>query len=201
MNDHDKDPVPFLEIRELTKCFGEETVIRGLNLTLERDHIYCLMGPSGTGKTTLLRLIMGLLKPDSGSIIAHDRLTCSAVFQEDRLLDGFTAEENLRFVTGSQYSTEELREMILQILPEDCLKKPVAEFSGGMKRRVAILRALLPPSDMVLMDEPFTGLDHETRKKVIRLILEKRGSRLLLISTHEEEDAELLSATILRPYQ
>ena len=83
----------------------------------------------------------------------------SAVFQENRLLEGYTAIENLRFALGKRYSSEALTAYLLRLLPEDALSKPVCEFSGGMKRRVTILRAILAPSEIILMDEPFTGLD------------------------------------------
>ena len=87
----------------------------------------------------------------------------SAVFQENRLLEGYTAIENLRFALGKRYSSEALTAYLLRLLPEDALNKPVCEFSGGMKRRVAILRAILAPTDIILMDEPFTGLDADTK--------------------------------------
>ena len=91
----------------------------------------------------------------------------------------------------------ELSGLLRRLLPEDALKKPVHEFSGGMKRRTAILRALLAPSDIIIMDEPFTGLDAETKLAAIQLIKEYSAGKLLLISTHNAEDAELLSAEII----
>lgn len=185
---------------------------------------YCLMAPSGSGKTTLFRLILGLEKPNSGMIqfspmaaangaapnsssnSASKPDSCSiwvprplipAVFQENRLLEGYTAIENLRFALRKQYSNEELTAYLLRLLPEDSLNKPVCEFSGGMKRRVSILRAILAPSEIILMDEPFTGLDTDTKQLTINLIKELCVGKLLIAATHAEEDAALLGAKII----
>ena len=185
-----------LIVSHITKAYGEKTVLEDVSLTFESGGRYRISGPSGRGKTTLLRLILGLEKPQSGTVTGiPDRK--AAVFQEDRLLEGYTALENLRFVTGRQYTTMELSGLLRRLLPEDALKKPVHEFSGGMKRRTAILRALLAPSDIIIMDEPFTGLDAETKLAAIQLIKEYSAGKLLLISTHNAEDAELLSAEII----
>ena len=186
-----------LIIERLCKSYGDEIVLNNLSLRLDAHKTYCLMAPSGTGKTTLFRILLGLEQPDSGGIHGLSEKRLSAVFQEDRLLEGYTALENLRFVTGRQYTNETLTNMLRTLLPEDALGKPVHEFSGGMKRRTAILRALLAPSDMIIMDEPFTGLDVDTKLNVIQLIKERTEEKLLLLSTHNEEDAELLSAKII----
>lgn len=186
-----------LEIKDLYKTYNGELVLNNLSLSLDAGKTYCLMAPSGTGKTTLFRILMGLEQADSGQIHGLDRLRTAAVFQEDRLLEGYTALENLRFVTGNQYSHTELTNALLRLLPEEALTKPVCEFSGGMKRRTAILRAILAPSDFIIMDEPFTGLDAETKQNAIDLIKEFTAGKLLLLSTHHTEDAELLSAEIL----
>ena len=85
-----------------------------------------------------------------------------------------------------------------RLLPEECLNRPVSTLSGGMKRRTAILRALLTKSDMLLLDEPFTGLDEETKIDVIRFLQEYRNNRFLLISTHQKEDVELLKGILIQ---
>ena len=187
-----------LQINDLSKIYGDEQIIRHLTMSLHPNQIYCLMAPSGTGKTTLFRILMGLEPADSGQILGLEGKRIAAVFQEDRLLEGYSALENLRFVTGRQYSTDELTAILQHVLPAESLKKPVCEFSGGMKRRVAILRALLAPSDLVIMDEPFTGLDLETKEIMIELIREYTRGKLVLIATHAAEDAALLSAEIVR---
>lgn len=187
-----------ITIKNLSKAFGEEVVLNNFSVSLLSGHTYCLMAPSGTGKTTLFRILMGLEVPDFGTIEGLSGLRISAVFQEDRLLENCTAIQNIRFVTGRSFSSRELTDLLLRILPADSLNKPVREFSGGMKRRTAILRALLASSDFIIMDEPFTGLDHETKLSVIRMIRDYTQGKLLLISTHSEEDIQLLDGELIR---
>ena len=191
------DPAFRITVRNLTKSYGDSLVLDRLSLDLESGRPCCLMAPSGAGKTTLFRILMGLETADSGTIKGLDGLSLSAVFQEDRLLEGYTILQNIRLVTGRRYSADVLTGLIRQLLPEDSLKKPVSEFSGGMKRRAAILRAILAPADAVLMDEPFTGLDPDTKRRAARMINEYTAGKLLLFSTHSKEDAALLGAEIL----
>ncbi len=186
-----------LTLRSITKSYDRHPVLSNLSMEFSAGTFYCLMAPSGSGKTTLFRLILGLEKPDSGMILCESRRLIPAVFQENRLLEGYTAIENLRFALGKQYSNEELTAYLLRLLPEDSLNKPVCEFSGGMKRRVSILRAILAPSEIILMDEPFTGLDADTKQLTIDLIKELCAGKLLIIATHAEEDAELLGAKLI----
>ena len=122
----------------------------------------------------------------------------SAVFQEDRLCEAFTPIENVMMVTGKLLSQAQVRSELARLLPEESLTRPVSTLSGGMKRRTAICRALLAPYDVLLMDEPFTGLDEDTRQTVISYILEKTAGRMVLISTHQEEDVALLGAELIR---
>lgn len=186
-----------IHIKDLCKSYGAEQVLLNLSLSLESGKVYCLMAPSGTGKTTLFRILMGLEEADSGQFYGLEHLRIASVFQEDRLLEGYTALENLRFVTGRKFSSKELTDILLRLLPPEALTKPVCDFSGGMKRRTAILRAILAPSDFIIMDEPFTGLDAQTKRHVIELIKKYTANKTLLLSTHNEEDAELLSAEII----
>lgn len=196
-----------LHIENLSKSFGTLPVLSGLTMTLTQDNVYCLMSPSGSGKTTLLRILMGLTPPDRGSVCMHDTKTgvsrplsslrISAVFQEDRLCPTFSPLENLSMVLGKTLKAEKLRQEMLRLLPEECLTRPVSTLSGGMKRRTAILRALLAPFDLLIMDEPFTGLDADTREEVIRYVLEKRMNRFLIAATHQPEEAALLGGHII----
>ncbi len=122
----------------------------------------------------------------------------AAVFQEDRLCEAFTPVENVLLVTGRSLSAARVRAELSRLLPEESLSRPVSTLSGGMKRRTAICRALLAPYDVLFMDEPFTGLDEDTRQTVISYILEKNAGRMLLISTHQEEDVASLEAEVIR---
>ena len=161
-----------IAVKHLCKSFGGRTVLRDLTFTAGPG-ITAVMAPSGTGKTTLLRILLGLERPDSGTVegLAGKRLT--AVFQEDRLLEHLSAEGNLRFVLG---------------LP-DTGAQPVREFSGRMKRRLALARALLAPFDALALDEPFTGLDRENRDLALACIRETAGDRPVLLVTHDAADA------------
>lgn len=187
-----------MEIRNLTKSFDGKKVLDNFNIVFDDEKKYCLMAPSGTGKTTFLRILMGLETPDSGTAAGLGGKRISTVFQEERLLEGYSAQQNLQFVTGNQYTIQELTDFLKRLLPEDELSKPVCEFSGGMRRRVEILRAILAPSDLILMDEPFSGLDYETKCAAIEMIKEYAAGKLLIIATHSEEDAGLLGAEIVR---
>ncbi len=191
-----------LIVKNLYKSYEDLAVLSGLSLTLEAGTVYCLMGPSGIGKTTLLRLILGLEKPDDGEIIrgTDDRMRITAVFQEDRLCETFSPLDNIRLTVSGALSPSQIRAELCRLLPEESVTRPVNTLSGGMKRRVAIARALLTPSDAILMDEPFTGLDEDTKLHVISYIKEKADGRLLLITTHQEGDAALLDAKLLRPF-
>ena len=195
-------------IKNLSKSYGTLTVLKNVDLTLDRYKTYCLMSPSGTGKTTLFRILMGLEKADEGDIIWTDTdasrsLRISAVFQEDRLCPSFSPLENVMMVQKkhaseiSGISRDEILTAMCRLLPEECLNRPVSTLSGGMKRRTAILRALLTRSDLLLMDEPFTGLDEGTKDEVIKFLKEYRQDRFLLISTHQKEDVEKLGGILL----
>lgn len=184
------------EIRNLTKSYGDQVIFSNLTLTLEDGGIYCLMAPSGKGKTTLFRILMGLEQADSGSFSGFREAGIAPVFQEDRLVPGLGAEKNIRLVNPS-CTVEELRGELLLLLPEDSLKKPVSEFSGGMRRRVALMRALLSKGKVLLFDEPFTGLDEETRKLAMDYVLKRRNGRTLIFTTHHPEEASILGAKLI----
>ena len=172
-------------ISGLSKGFGDKGILDGFSLTLKSGGLYGLTAPSGRGKTTLLRILMGLLQPDAGTVTQGVRY--SAVFQTDRLLPGRSALEQLLFVRGGKRDRAACRAFLAGLLPEESLEQPVEELSGGMQRRVAVARALWAESDCILMDEPFTGLDEDTLHKTVDFILEHRQGRTLLLSTHQRE--------------
>ena len=171
-----------IAVKHLCKSFGGRTVLRDLTFTAGPG-ITAVMAPSGTGKTTLLRILLGLERPDSGTVegLAGKRLT--AVFQEDRLLEHLSAEGNLRFVLGRAYDPAAARALLDRLGLPDTGPQPVREFSGGMKRRLALARALLAPFDALALDEPFTGLDRENRDLALACIRETAGDRPVLLLT------------------
>lgn len=188
-----------ITVSNLSKSYDGRTVFSDVTLSFLSGEISCLMGPSGAGKTTLFRILLGLERPDGGAVSGTDGLRFSAVFQEDRLCEAFSPLENVLMVFPK--AAKEVREAakndLCKLLPEESIYRPVATLSGGMKRRVAICRALAVPFDAVLMDEPFTGLDEATKKHVIAFVKEKTAGRLAVISTHQEEDVPLLGGRLI----
>lgn len=184
-----------ISIEELSKYFGEEQVLEQFQYLLFKGHCYCLIGESGAGKTTLLRMLAGLEKPDEGKIVygAKDSYI-SMMFQDERLFEQLNAIENIMLFCGSK---EKAYEHLCRLLPEDSLHKPVRQLSGGMKRRVELVRAVTVDSQVVLLDEPFNGLDEENKKRAIDYLLSNIGERILVISTHDLEDIQLLNAQII----
>ena len=183
-------------IRNITKSYGEKTVFKNLNLKIESGKITCIMAPSGAGKTTLLRMMMGLEKPDRGSIVGLSEKRFSAVFQEERLCEGMTAIGNIRLVNPS-LTAEQIRNELQRLGMYDCENQPVSELSGGMRRRVSILRALLAEYDVLFMDEPFKGLDSTLKKDVITSVMEKTVGKTVIVVTHDRSEADLLRAEII----
>lgn len=168
-----------IALENVWKSFGEQNVLSGKSAFYERGRIYYLTEPSGSGKTTLLRIIAGLDRPDSGSV--RTKAFFSMVFQEDRLCREYSAVKNVEMVTGDGRAA---REALEQLLEPEALDKPCGELSGGMKRRVALVRAMEADSDCVLLDEPFTGLDSETLARTEEYIRRKQNGRTLIIATH-----------------
>lgn len=183
-----------MKIKNITKNYDGHVVLHNLNLSLEEGKIYALMGPSGCGKTTLLHILLGILQADSGTVEGIDGKVCSAVFQENRLFEFLTAAENVSVVQKRPVDSAKIREILKEILPEDSLSQKTEEYSGGMKRRAAIARAMLSGADVILMDEPLTGLDESTRNQVIAFILKYRRDRTLIFSTHQEKDVDMFHA-------
>ena len=180
-----------MKIQHLCKSFDGKVVLDHVSLTLESGGTACLMAPSGRGKTTLLRCIAGLEDPDSGQITdLPERI--AYVFQEDRLCDGFSAVDNIRLVTGKALGEGEIRRHLEELGLAGSLDQPVRELSGGMRRRVVISRAVCFGADLLLLDEPFKGLDDEARQQTADYILRRRGAAAILCVTHDREDAAAL---------
>jgi NitT/TauT family transport system ATP-binding protein len=175
----DHDGLTVFSNGPVTKTFNDRLLIN-TELKLEKGKIYYLPGPSGAGKTTLLHLIAGLTDPENGSIESG---RISMVFQEDRLVESANALRNLQIAGCRGNLAKELKEL----LPEEVLSHPVSELSGGERRRVCIARALLHPSDLVIADEPCTGMDEETKKKCTAFILSHLEGRTFVYTSHGSE--------------
>lgn len=185
-----------IEIKDLSVAYGENTVLENCTFTVDTAARAALMGPSGCGKTTLLRAAAGLVKPRSGSVSVSGRV--AFVFQEPRLFPWLTAAENVAAVLpergceGLGAAAELLRRAGLG---DDADKYP-HELSGGMQQRVSLCRALAFGGDVLLLDEPFRGLDAELRRDIAALIAERAGRACILMSTHDEREAALLCAAV-----
>ncbi|MCW5951564.1 MAG: ATP-binding cassette domain-containing protein [Propionibacteriaceae bacterium] len=176
-------------------------VLADFSLTLPGAGLVVLTGPSGCGKTTLLRLLAGLAEPQAGEITGLQARRGTRVVQEDRLLPWESALANAVTGTGSRARAPEYLSRLG--LDGDQHRLP-AELSGGMRRRVAIARALAADHDLLLLDEPFTGLDEPAWRRAATLIAEVSAGRLVVLVTHLHAQAEALdvdgSGTVLRPF-
>ena len=185
-----------LRAENLCKEYDGVPVLRNVSFTAGPG-VTCVMAPSGAGKTTLLRILLGLEQADSGSIAGLEGCRLSAVFQEDRLLPNRSALENLRFVLGPAFRRQEALDLLAELGLAEVGEKPVREFSGGMRRRTALARALLAPFDLLLLDEPFAGLDGENRLRCLKAIGRRTAGKTVLLVTHDRQDAEGLDAGIV----
>lgn len=175
------------------RSYGTEKVLQDFTDTFPAGQVTGIMAPSGAGKTTLLRIAAGLEKPDSGTVAGTDR-RLAAVFQENRLCEYLTAEANIRLVRP-ELSDETVRKAMADFGLNDCAGKNVSAFSGGMKRRTAILRALLSDWDILLLDEPFTGLDERTGAAVIAGTRSYCRGRTVIFVTHDPEESAAMDVT------
>lgn len=180
-----------IEAEHIYKSYDGKPVLTDFCLDVWSDSSYVITGESGAGKTTFLRILLGLEKPDEGRIrllgdYKYSRVNAGVVFQEDRLCEQFSAVQNVAMVS-KKLSERIAREELAKLLPADELDKPVRELSGGMRRRVCIIRACIVPSDVIVMDEPFAGLDEENRKRCIEYIRGIQGSTPLVLTAHSLE--------------
>ncbi|WMJ82044.1 ABC transporter ATP-binding protein [Clostridium sp. MB40-C1] len=190
-----------IELINVCKSFQGQKVFQNLNLGFVKNKISVILGPSGCGKTTLLNIISGIEEVDLGEVIVNND-SISYIFQEDRLIPWLTAYENIAFTLKSYTDKKEMDNLIHKYL--DIVKlnghkdKLPAKLSGGMKRRVAVARAFAYKSELLLMDEPFKGLDGELKKNIIEEFLKiwKEDKRTVIMVTHDMEEAKLLGDQI-----
>jgi NitT/TauT family transport system ATP-binding protein len=187
-----------IALRGVTRRFGEQIVLDGFNLRLPRGAVTALMGPNASGKTTVARLLLGLDAPDAGAVAGPEGLRRSAVFQEDRLCAHLSAVENLRLVLTHADWPRVVDELARVGLGDDALAKPARELSGGQRRRVAIARAMVVEADLVVLDEPFTGLDVDVKPLVLAYVKERAVGRTVLLITHDRSEAKALDARVVR---
>lgn len=200
---------PLVSARDLTKSFGYRTVLHGLTLDVPAGQALALMGPNGSGKSTLLRLICGLTRPDKGTITVGgwsipreaDRVRAhlGLVAHRPLIYEGLTARENLRFygklhgLSGPALDTR-IREMLDRVGLGKRGDDLVRGFSRGMMQRLSIARAVLHKPDILLLDEPFTGLDPAAKQMLSALIRDVRAQGgTLVMTSHEPADSVALA--------
>jgi phospholipid/cholesterol/gamma-HCH transport system ATP-binding protein len=204
-----------LELRNVVKEYGDRRILDGVSLGLRRGETKIIIGASGSGKSTLLKLIMGLEKPDEGQIfvdgeeitplnereLVRIRQRMGMVFQESALFDSLTVRENVAYRlyelgTDENEIDQRVRKSLGFVGLEDAIDKMPSELSGGMKRRVALARALISEPEIMLYDEPTAGLDPVTSKKINELIIALRDINDVtgIFVTHRMRDAFTLAS-------
>jgi NitT/TauT family transport system ATP-binding protein len=183
-----------MQIQEISKRYGDTVVFDRFSCTLYPGEVNVLFGASGSGKTTLLRLLMGLEEADEGSLSSFEKVRISSVFQEDRLCNNLSAFSNVKLVVEPSVSSALIQEALVAVGLGDAMRKSARELSGGMKRRVALVRALLATYDLLVLDEPFKGLDELTKQQVIAYTRERTEGKMVILVTHDLEEAKLVGA-------
>lgn len=190
-----------LAVQDLTKFYGEKEVFSGFDLVIHGGQVTALMGPSGKGKTTLLRILSGLETPDQGQV-RKEEAPLSYLFQEDRLLPWMNIYDNLALILKETMDRESADGKIRQVM-EDMelggeLDKLPAQLSGGMRHRVAMARAFIYPAGYLLLDEPFKGLDEALKDRIIHRCWEYyTKDRSVLLVTHQPKDAQQLAQRVV----
>ena len=188
-----------ISLKNVSKSFGGQTVLKDFSLDIGDCAKLAITGRSGAGKTTLLNLITGLIKPDSGEISRPEGLKISEVFQEDRLIEPLGAIKNCRLVLKKGADPSIVPNTLAALgISGELLKKPVSSLSGGERRRVAIARALVGEFDLLILDEPFKGIDSETLPSVIEEIKLRAKDKTLILVTHSKEEAAALGCALFR---
>lgn len=176
--------------------YGVEPLCEPLGFSLGPSSCLCLQAPSGTGKTTLLRTMARLQKPLGGALENAAR-ECSMMFQDTCLVEDLDAIDNILLFARPGFSRKDVRNLACELLPRDALSRPVRELSGGQRRRVELIRAFAAPGELVLLDEPFGGLDAQAHSCALAFVKRHGGGRIVVFATHDADDAQALGAQIL----
>ncbi|SFH85777.1 ABC transporter ATP-binding protein [Halpernia frigidisoli] len=206
-----------ISVQNIDFSFGNQTIFKDFSTDFEKESFTCILGASGSGKSTLLRLLNGLLIPEKGEIkieneiltkenLIQKRLEIGYVLQGNSLFPHLTVYQNmiycLKLLKKSDiFCREKIKELLpLVSLKEDLLQKFPHEISGGQKQRVGIIRAIAHDPKIVLMDEPFSALDSETRNKLQILVkdIHQKLKTTFVMVTHSEQEAEVLGTKVLQ---
>ena len=183
-----------IEVKEVSKSYGGKKVLDNFSLNIESEHAYVVTGAEGCGKTTLVRIILGLENPDSGNVgllgdYKYPYIVSGTVFQDDRMVQSLNAIDNC-FMVSNKLFRETVTEELLKLLPQEALLKPVKDLTKGQRRMVAIARACCIPNDVLIMDEPFDGLTEGERNTAIKFVRDKQGSGPLFITARDTHGLE-----------
>ena len=187
-----------IEVKGLSKSYGGDYLYKDFNIQFEEGKVTTLLGASGSGKTTLIRILLGIEKYEKGQILGLEHKNIAVVFQEDRLIKWLDVYNNIAFVLKSYMNEDEIKERIQNALELVELWEykgyKISALSGGMQRRVALARALVYASDILILDEAFKGLDYELKMRVITKIKKmlEEEKRTTILITHDMEEAHLL---------
>lgn len=191
-----------LSAEGISKSYGSHVVLTDFNLQCRQGEIYCLTGSSGIGKTTFLHLLAGVEHFQKGriSLKPSGKTGISMVFQDCRLIDNLSAIENVMLTAGKNkcVTKETAAGELGRLLPKGCLNKPVSRLSGGMRRRVELVRAVLAGGGLLLLDEPFSGLDKENKEKAMEYIQENREGKITILTTHSGEECLKLHGVLVK---
>ena len=183
-----------MKFENVVKLYNGKKVLDSLSFEAEKGKPVCLFGESGSGKTTALNIAAGLCKADGGSITgAEGRI--SYVFQEDRLLEWFTAEENIMMTA---VNIPAVKKIINVAELEDCLNMYPLQMSGGLKKRTAIARAVGYDGDIILLDEPFNGIDNKRVEAIAEFMKDFIKDKICIVVTHNKHEADILGAKIIK---
>lgn len=184
-----------IKIRNLSKNFSDKTVLKNADFDISENEVTCIMGESGIGKTTLLRIIGGLEKQDSGSVEGVPDKK-GFMFQEDRLIDDISPVSNIRIINRDM-PPEEIVKRLIEAGINEKMTTHVSTLSGGMARRVALLRTLCSDSEILLLDEPFKGLDVKNIERCCECVRKYRENRTLIAVVHSKFEAECLGGSVI----
>ena len=198
-----------LEIENLTKTFGTQTVISDISMTLVSGKIYGLVGRNGSGKTMLMKMILGFVSPSSGSIKIEGKVLGKDISMPDRIgaiienpgfLPEYSGFKNLKFLAMIHHkiSNEEIRDAMRIVGLDPDSKKHVGKYSLGMRQRLGIAQAIMEDPDIIILDEPINALDDSGTEQVRQILMKhKQRGALIIIACHDADELEFLSDEII----
>ena len=197
-----------IEIKNVSKTIDKQQVLKDINLTLEDGKSYAIIGQNGSGKSMLLRLICGLISPDTGSVLINkeelknniNKYNFGVLIEKPKFLNNLTGFENLEILASinNKINSNDIDQILKSVDLYDEKDKKYRNYSLGMKQKLGIAQALMENPDIILLDEPFSALDKQSTKKIRELILKlKKQDKLIIIATHSKEDVNLLCDEVL----